>query len=355
MPTISIDTFFACSLMVLLVLSAMAATSKLLYPHINNTVDANIAERYESISKYLLLSEGTPSNWGQNYQIALETFGLANSGSNGPYELDIDKVSRLNSESVYAVSYAQIFTTLEMPDVSFRIEIEPVFEVAINLTSTFEETNETTYEFEILTEKHGVPVQAELESYVITENHLESKHAYTLNGRTHLNTTLPNNANGPGLLIVFAKSVSNTRIVSFSAYPFAHNSTEPEPRGTFLRLSPLNYVLNASLIYPETNMSDAYALSFNYSSTLTQNANNSQSATYSIPHFLDPSPTLIVVTGWNSTYFFTEWTAYPQIPLQIGANFASSTALSDVFAYTYLVTIDSALYKCTVWLGGPKE
>jgi len=38
MPAISVDTFFACSLMVLLVLSAMASTSKLLYPHINNTV-----------------------------------------------------------------------------------------------------------------------------------------------------------------------------------------------------------------------------------------------------------------------------------------------------------------------------
>jgi hypothetical protein len=353
-PTISVDTFFACSLMVLLVLSAMASASKLLYPHINNAVDANIADRYESVSQYLLLNDGAPQNWGQNCLVP-ETFGLAKAGSDNPYELDIDKVSRLNSENLYTISYAQIFTALEMSDVSSRIEIEPVFKVNVNLTATFEELNETSYEFEILTEKHGVPVQAELKHYVVAENHLEVNHDYALNGITHVNITLSNDVNGPALLVALARSISNVKIVSFSAYAFAHNSAEPMPKGTFLRLSPLNYNLNASWIYSEMNLSDAYTLSFNYSSTLTQYANSSQSATYNIPHFLDSSPTLIVVTGWNSTSFFTEWTAYPQIPLQTGANFSSSTTLSNVFAYTYLITIDSALYECTIWLGGPRE
>jgi len=355
MPTISVDTFFACSLMVLLVLSAMTYASKLLYPHINNAVDTNIAERYESVSKYLLLNDGTPSNWGQNYQVVPENFGLAKTGSDNPYELDIDKVSRLNNENLYAVSYPQIFTASEMSDVSFRIEVEPIFEVALNLTATFEGANETSYEFEILTEKQGVPVQVELKFYVVAENYLETSHACISSGRTCVNATISNDVNGPALLVVFARSVSNAKIVSFSAYPFAHNSTEPKPKDTFLKLSPLNYKLNVSLIYPETNLSDAYALSFNYSSILTQTENSSQSATYNIPHFLDQSPTLIVVTGWNSTSFFTEWTAYPQIPLQTGTNFASSATLSNVLAYTHLVTIDSALYKCTIWLGGPRE
>lgn len=355
MPTISVDTFFACSLMVLLVLSAMAAASKLLYPHISNAVDATVAGRYESVSKYLLLNDGTPSNWGQNYQVAPESFGLAKAGSDNPYGLDIDKVSRLNEENLYALSYAQIFTAFEMSDVSFRIEIEPIFEVALNLTAVFEGSNETSYEFEILTEKQGVPVQAELRFYVVAEDYLETSHAGVSDGRTYVNTSISNDVNGPALLVVFARSISNAKIVSFSAYPFAHNSTEPKSKGTFSRLSPLNYKLNVSLIYTEINLSDAYALSFNYSVTLAQTANSSQSATYNIPHFLDPSPTIVVITGWNSTSFFTEWTAYPQIPLQTGTNFASSATLSNVFAYTYLVTIDSTLYKCTVWLGGPRE
>jgi hypothetical protein len=353
MPTISVDTFFACSLMVLLVLSAMAGASKLLYPHIN-AVDTNIAERYESVSKYLLLNDGTPSNWGRNYLVP-ENFGLSKAGSDNQYELDIDKVSRLNNENTYALSYAQMFTALGMSDVSFRVEVEPIFEVASNLTTTYEGTNETSYEFEILTEKQGVPVQADLKFYVVAENYLKTSHACVSSGRTCANTTISNDINGPALLVVFARSVSNDKIMSFSVYPFAHNSTDPKPKVTFLKLSPLNYKLNASLIYPETNLSDAYTLSFNHSSTLTQTANNSQSATYNIPHFLDPSPTLIVITGWNSTSFFTEWTAYPQIPLQTGVDFASSATLSNVFAYRYLVTIDSTLYKCTIWLGGPRK
>jgi hypothetical protein len=248
-----------------------------------------------------------------------------------------------------------MFTALGMSDVSFRIEVEPIFEVASNLTAAFERANETSYEFEILTEKQGIPVQAELKFYVVTESHLETSHACVSSGRTYVNATISNDVNGPALLVVFARSVSNAKIVSFSAYTFAHNSTEPKPEGTFLKLSSLNYTLNVSLIYPEINLSDAYALSFNHSSTLTQTENNSQSATYNIPHFLDPSPTLIVATGWNATSFFTEWTAYPQIPLKTGTNFASSATLSNVFAYTYLATIDSALYKCTIWLGGPRE
>jgi len=355
MPAISIDTFFACSLMVFLVLSAMAGTSKLLYPHLNSAVDENIAERYREISKYLLLNDGTPSNWGQNCQAIPETFGLANADSDDSYKLDIDKVSRLNSENLYALSYAQVFATLKMSDVSFRIEIKPIFEVSINLSATFGGANETVYQFEISTEKRGIPVQAELKCYVIAENHFDANCAYASKGRIQLNVTISNDVKGPALLVVFARSVCNTKTVSFNAYAFAHNSAEPEPEGTFMRLSPLNYTLNASFIYPEVILSEAYALTFNYNSTLTQTASDNQSATYGIPRLLDSSPILLVVSGWNSTVFFTEWTAYPQIPVQIGANFAGSIALSNIFAYTYVITINSAIYECTVWLGGPRE
>jgi len=341
--------------MVLLVLSAMASTSKLLYPHINNAVNDDIAERYGEISKYLLLNDGMPSDWGQNCETIPETFGLAKAGSNNAYELDIDKVSRLNSENLYAVSYAQIFTALKMLDISFKVEIKPIFEVAINLTGTFNAANETIYQFEISTEKYGVPIQAELKCYVIAENYLETNLAYVSDGIAYVNVTLSNDVKGPALFVVFAKAVCNSNIVSFGVYSFAHNSSELKPKGTFLRLSPLNYTLTASPIYPGIDLSKAFALTINYYSNLTQTASDNQSVTYSLPHFLDPSPTLIVVTGWNSTTFFTEWTTYPQIPLQTGANFADSITLSNVFTNTYIVTINSAIYECTVWLGGPRE
>jgi hypothetical protein len=355
MPAISVDTFFACSLMVILVLSAMAGASKLLYPHLNNAGDENAAERYKEISNYLLLNNGKPSNWGQDGQTIPEMFGLAKADSSSPYELDLDKVSRLNSENIYTVSYAQIFTALKMSDVSFRMQIEPIFEVTTNLTATFRETNETVYQFEVSTEKHGIPVPAELEYYVIAENHFEANYAGASNGEFHLNVTILDDVHGPALLTVFARSVCNSKVISFDAYAFAHNSTEPEPKGTFLSLSPLNYTLNAFWVYPEIALSDAYALTFDHNSTITQTSSTNRSATYSIPHFLDSTPTLIVVTGLNSTVYFTEWTSYPQIPVQTGADLIGSTALSNVFAYTYTITINSAIYECTVWLWGPRE
>ena len=354
MPAVSVDTFFACALMVILVVSAMAATSKILYPHINSVVDDNVAERYREISKYLLLSTGTPSEWGQNDQIIPETFGLAKIGSLNSYELDIDKVSRLNSENIYAVSYAQIFTALKMSDVSFRMEIKPLFEVTISLTEAFEEANETVYQFAVATQKHGVQITSDLVCYVIAEKHLEKTYARASDGRTSLNITLSNNTTGPVLLVVFAKASSNSKIISFNTYSFAHNSAEPQPKGTFLRLSPLNYSLNAFLHYSEMNLSNAYALTFNYDSTLTQISQSNNYVTYGIPQFLDSSPALLILTGWNSINFFAEWVAYPQIPIQIGANFAASRTLSNVYVNTYVVMVGSTLYECTIWLGGPR-
>jgi len=355
MPAISIDTFFACSLMVILALSAMAGTSKMLYPYINNASNQNIPERFREISRYILLTTGTPSSWGQNPEAMLETFGLAKAEAESPYELDIDKVSRLNSENLYALSYAQIFTALKMSDVSFQIEIKPIFEVSINLTAAFNETSETIYQFEILTEDQGVAVETNLKGYVIAENYVESTSVYASNGRTILNVTLPNAVEGPALLVVFAKATCNSRMASFDVYTFAHNSAQPNSKGTFLRLSPLNYVLNASFVYPETVLSNAYALTFDYNSTLTQITSSNQSAAFQIPQFRESNPTVLIVTGQNVTTFFTEWVAYPQIPLQAGANFSNSLVISNVFVYTYTVTIDSGLYKCTFWLGSPKE
>jgi hypothetical protein len=341
--------------MVLLVISAMATTSRTLYPHINNDIDAIAAERYKEISKYLLLNDGTPADWGQNGQITPETFGLAKSDSQYAYELDIDKVTRLNGENLYGVTYAQIFTALKMPDVSFEIEIKPIFEVLINLTASSEEANETVYEFNVLSRKNGVPVSAELRYYVVAENYLQTNSANASSGETSLNVAISNTVKGPALLIVFARTSHNTKIMSFGVSAFAHNSKEPKRRNTFLRLSPLNHTLNASLVISGINLSRTYALTFNYDSILTQVSNNNQSAEYSIPHFLDSSPILIIATGWNSTVFFTEWTAYPQIPLHIGANFTDSSPLSNVFAKTSTVTINYAIYECTLWIGGPRE
>jgi hypothetical protein len=59
-----------------------------------------------------------------------------------------------------------------------------------------------------------------------------------------------------------------------------------------------------------------------------------------------------VLTGFNESASFAEWVAYPQVPLQIGADFSESIAGSRVAAYSQIVTIGSALYEVVTKWGG---
>jgi hypothetical protein len=355
MPAVSVDTFFACLLMVIVVVSAMAGAANLVNPSVSDVADQNLARRYEEISEYLISNAGKPSTWGQNGGAVPEIFGLARANSDNAYELDIDKASRLNAENQYAIRYADMFTSLGLSDVSFRLEIKPVFQIIINLTATFELKDETTYQFQIRTEKNGATVETELQSYVIADGYFERTYVCASPGEISQNTTIPNDVGGPALLVVFARSGYNDRIVSYGVYGFRHHSAGTESTEGFVKLSPLNYSLDASFVCHGLNLLEAYSLAFNRSSVMIETKSSSESATYEIPHFVDPSPTVNVLTGRNSTVFFVEWVAYPQVPLEIGADFGASASLSDVYAYSYVVTINSATYVCTIWLGGPRK
>jgi hypothetical protein len=242
-----------------------------------------------------------------------------------------------------------------MSDVSFRMEMAPIFEVNITLTAISVEGGQTTYRFEVLTGRHGLSIAADLKTYAIAKNYVEAVGLHASGGRAFVNVTLSDTVQGPALLIVLARSAYNAAVVSFKAYAFAHNLTPPKPSGTFLKLSPLNHTLTAAFAQSNLTLLSAYAFTFSHNSMLMLTRNSSQSATYSIPHFVDSSPIIVVVTGSNSSAFFAEHTAYPQVPLRIGADFASSEAHSNVFTYTYSVAIDSVAYECVVWLGGPRE
>ena len=353
MPAVSIDTFFACALMIIVVVSAMAGTSKLLSPYLSNPADEAADRRYREIAQYILIYSGKPENWGQTSETTPEAFGLANAVTDNLYDLDVDKVSRLNSENDYSLAYADIFTSLGFYDVSIKIEIATIFELGINLTATFESATEATYQFEILTQKDGSPVQSNLKCYVVAENYLDATDYTYSDGEHHQNITLSSSINGPALLAVIARSTYNPHAFCFGGYSFAHQSSEPESPGTYCRLSPLNHTLNARAMDSNVSLSTAYAFTFYHNATLIQLAANNESVVYEIPQFADKSPVILVTTGWNSTIFFEEWTIYPQIPLHIGANFDAQT-LSDVHVYSFLITIDSVMYRCIISIGGPE-
>ena len=352
MPSASIDTFLACSVMITLVLSAMVGTSKFVTPYLNDISHRNDAERLQQLTSHLLLHTGTPGNWGQSRITVPAIFGLAKTGSSIPYELDIDKVTRLNSANIYSLSYSDLWEAFGIRDVALRIEIKTLFDLSISPSSNSTLGNQTIYTFDVTTEKSGMPIAANLTGYIVLEEYVGKTSSSTSPGGAGvMSVSIPNTVNGAALLMVFAQAKANPHIVSFDAYAFGHQSTTPLPNGTFTKLSPLNHVLNASFFHSTVQVSKAEVFTFNYNFSLTLKAQGVQTTEYSVPHLLDPSPIIMVLTGTDGSTSFAEWVSYPQLPLQMGADFNESNGGTAV-TQDYVVTINSAMYEAIVTFGG---
>jgi hypothetical protein len=334
--------------MVILIASAMVGTAKVMQPYIEDLANMNGVERYRSFAEYLLLSSGNPSDWGKNGDVIPSTFGLA-SETRQPYELDLDKVARLNTDNLYALTYREILAALGTEDVSFNIRIHPLFEVVIELTNSQIGETETIYTFRVSTSKSGYPLATCLKGYIVVGAYVNTVSFSTnSSGVSMINVTLSNVLSGTALLVVFAKSQAHPQMMSFNAYSFGHNSEASEPNQTFLRLSPLNYVLNASFRNSTVEVSNAYVFTYSYNFSLSQTAVGNQSVEYSIPRLLEASPMLLVLNGNNASISFAEWTAYPQLPLEIGADFGDLTSELKAVAVTYVVSVNSVLYEAVI-------
>ncbi len=345
MPASSVDTFFACSLMVILIVSAMAGTAKVVQPYLNNLANDGV-ERYRGLSEYLLSNPGEPSDWGKSGDTAPSAFGLT-SERRQAYVLDADKISRLHSDNVYSITYPEILAALGIKDISLNIKIRTLFDISINLTSSQGNEDDTTYTFQISTIKSGYPISTWLQCYIVLETHIHDISSSTdSEGLSFLNVTLPNSMNGTALLVVFAKAEAHAQVMAFNAYSFSHNSEEPQPNKTFLQLSPLNHTLNVSFQHTALEISNAYVFTYSYHLNLQQTAGGNQTVEFSIPRLLEASPMILVLNGNNnSSTSFSEWTTYPQLPLEIGPNFEDLTTRSKTTALTYIVSLNSVLYE----------
>jgi len=355
MPASSIDTFLASSIMIVLVLSAIVSTSNTLRPSMNETLHRNDAERFQQLAQHLLLNKGSPTNWGSLRDLVPNSLGLADSASSLPYQLDVDKVSRLNSRNIYSLPYSQLWQSLGVSDVSFRIEIKTLFNLSTTLISTASGVNETTYQFDVYAEKSGAPILARLHGYVVVSDYVSSFLSSTSsNGHSSISVTIPNAMNETAILLTFAKAESSPQIVAFNVHAFSHNSSEPWPNGTFTRLSPLNDVLNVTFAYTNEEVLKTLVFTYNYNFSLIEKSRNAQTAEYEIPRLLDSSPMLLVITGRNESSTFAEWSSYPQVPLEIGADFDTLDTGAKIVSFSQIVTINSALYEIvTKWGGTP--
>ena len=344
MPTISIDTFFACALMVSVAVLATASFVGTMQTTINGFKDVNKENFLRAIADRLVIGYGAPSDWGSNRETTLTGFGLGSNGSSNPYELDIDKVCRLNSLNNFSVSYYKVSQAARLNQIAFGISVSPMLSISVEPVGNVTSGDATTYTFKLSVSGHTGPVSAGLHCYAVAKNYLASVSNETSeSGVGYVSIQIPNASNGPAILVAFARSQFDDRLTSCDVYSFAHLSSEPLPNNSILGLSPLNYSLYVNPKNSGTVVEDSYAFSWNYQSNLTRASED----VYSIPAWLDKSPTVLVLCGVNGTSRFAEWVSYPQIPVQFGADFSNSE--ENVFTYT--VMVKENFYLLTVRLG----
>jgi len=344
MPSISIDTFFACTLMVSVVIIATVSATGTMMTRIDSWNNLNEESYLKAIADNILSSTGTPSNWGSDPNVKPEEFGLAAENLANPSELDVDKVCRLNPENDFALSYVDILNASKLPDLAMGISISQMLNIDVSLFSNSTQGDSTTYNFTISVSQDSGPTASTLHCYVVARDFLQDQYSNTsTDGIGYASFQIPNDSNGTAALVVFARAEQDPMMTAYTVQLFAHLSNQPLPDNTFLDLSPLNNTLYLTTKFPNVTVEDGYAFSFAYQANLAEDSNTS----CTIPGILDSSPIVLVVTGLNDSNFFAEWTAYPQIPLQTGADFSDS----ESHAFSYLVTIRDTLYKLTLNFG----
>lgn len=355
MPTVTLDTFLACSLMLILALSAMLSVPKIVQSHIDGLQGQEKTGYYLQLIRNILLRAGDPIDWGSHPEVAPTIFGLAEAGTRSAlfFDLDIDKVTRLNPENEHAINYAQIFTAIGVRDVSWEIVVKPLFEISVSLASTEQLTGGTRYTFTFLSQRAGQPVACDMSCFVFAADFTEKKTASTdSDGKGVLVAELPFTVNGTAALVTIAKSAVNPSIVSYNVHVFSHNAPALPANASLTRLSPLNYSLTVEHGQADVEIAGAWCFSFDYNFSLNKISEDAQETVYEIPRLADSGPILLLVACSNASCNSLEWVSYPQVPLQIGSE-PQNSSIAVAGSFTDLVAVRDAIYECIITVSGP--
>jgi len=343
LPTSSFDTFFACTIIVTVALIGMAFLGSTMQTRIASTQDINKDSYLKAIADRIVTNPGSPTDWGTKTALPVD-FGLASNFSCNPFELDMDKICRLNKLNKYSLSYPELLIASKLNNLALGIRVSQLITVNIQQSNNFTEGNVTSFSFTISTSIDSKPTSTDLRSYVAADTYL-----------TEINSTIPDTGVGNitiqvptariynALLIVFARSSLDDRLTSYAIYNFARSIQESTPSSTDLALSPLDYTLSLNDSSPGLKVQDKYV--FSYSNQQTISSNMSSQAPF--PKLIDTSPIILVVSFLNGTDQFQEWTAYPQVPLRIGANFEGS----EQNIFSYIVSVNDVLFRLDLSLG----
>jgi hypothetical protein len=311
---------------------------------INGTQDINKDSYLQAIADQIITNPGAPANWGTSGSIPTD-LGLASASSATPYELDIDKISRLNSLNNYALSYFHMENAAKLNNIALGITVSQVLSINIEQTSNSTNGNDASFSFAVLTSIDSEPTSASLNCYIVANNYLGNVTDSTSGiGVGYVIVQIPSAATGNAMLIVFARASFDDRITSYAIYNFQNSSQESTPGNTILTLTPLNYTLSYATNSTDLTIQDSYLFSYTYQQNLTPAAGTTQ---YLIPKVIDKSPFVLVLCCFSNGVYFQEWTSYPQIPLKAGSSFTGS----EQNVFSYMATINGVLYKVNVSFG----
>lgn len=343
MPTTAFDTFFACTILVAAALIATAFFTSNMQIRIDNTEDLNKNSYLNAIADHIIASPGTPTAWGTSTSLP-EDFGLAQAQSTTPYELDPDKVSRLNSQNNASLTHTQIAVAAKLDNLAFGVSVSPLMTISIAQTENHTAGSNTVFTFAASTVVNSKPTDTTLHAYVLANNYFANSTESLPSGVGYFSVEVPSVDTDKALLVVFARASFDDRVASYAVYSFADSAQQSTPCNTVVSLSALDYNLTVTPNMPDITLQKGYLLAYNYQSNLTASASNPSP----FPKAIDKSPFVIVVCGHSGVEYFQEWTAYPQVPLMAGSSFEGS----EKTIFSYLVTVKGSLYKLELSFGG---
>lgn len=342
MPSSAFDTFFACTIIVSAVLIATAFLGVTLQARIVSTDDTNKDSYLKAVADHIITYPGSPTDWGAETSVPAD-FGLAQYQSTSTYQLDIDKLGRLNSLNTNVLSYVDLLYSAKLNNMSLGISVEQVMDLSVEQSGTYTVDGVTYSELSIATSINSKPSSAELHCYVIADNYFYNvSSSISSSGSCTLTVHVPTGTVEDAFVVAFARSTFDDRITSYAVYSIADKAQEFMPASTGLSLSPQNYRLNFTES-SDASVQKVYALTYSYNNSVTA----FQDSSCAIPKLVDSSPIVVVACGQNGTVYLQEWTSYPQVPLKAGSTFTDS----ECNVFSYLVTVEGVLYRVEISLG----
>lgn len=342
LPSNSFDTFFACTIIVAAALIATTFLCSTLQARITSTQDINKDSYLKAIADHIVINPGSPVDWGKSTSVP-QDFGLAKSASSLPYELDMDKISRLNTRNDASINYAELSNAARLNNLALGITVSQLLSITIEQTENHTVGSDAVFIFQITASIDSKLADASLRYYVTANDYLTSGTQTVSNGNGAITVQVPITSIDHALLVLFGRANSDERMTSYAIYRFSTATQQSQPSNSILALSPRDNLLFCSVNSADATIDDGYVFSYAYQSSLTQ-----LSATdFSIPEFLDNSPLIIVVSGLDDGLHYQEWVSYPQVPLAAGSDFEGS----ERNIFSYLVTISGVLYRIDVSLG----